>query len=1001
MMSLRLADVLNLPKEADSLITIKDYLETSLTHLEFQAAFNFYLEIADSLELFDYVFDEGKRVFETIQHQSQSMYYEKILGHLIHASLALGHLEEAKTYIDIRKEALPVVNQYMGILDEIKLKQALHEPYKEQLLRVLSDVVPDHVKIYCHESLLDIYVEDEAYDDALNEIQALYRFDLTYKYIYKELALLIKLERYDEAKKKALAELKTNKRDIKIVYTLLQLYDATEDYMKAANLEAEYEEYFEAEDESIRKQIYTLLVDLYQKIDNKPSLTLYKNRLKNINRTLTRKAKKAEEQQEPSEKVVYIEKPNTEKTRVSSALLKHLEASIHLMEYAHLIDEKLPLRDFLRLFFIEVNTYIETKDMAVYINQKTDNFYFYKKERLYDKTYTKQHVEDTYIADVLKGKEIFEQTSHIKWQKNFITQKDYDDTVGFVYALPIGDEGVFVCHLEEVLEDPAVYYDLLKLIASILFAHLADEKRLNQLKDDNRFYTSIINAPIIAFREMTATKSTYNDEAMTLFGVDKHHHFELFLRDMSYDYVHAYKKAVRTLFANPGKSEQILYTYQEKHILEKMYSIKYRNDVTIISIFVNQTKEVDKAKSLVRQATVDPETDLSNRHAFEEAFKGYLEEKVSFCLIEFNDTLKHVYGIEQMAQFFKEFAQVTKKYFKEGTTYRFDFNQLMVVIPFNDIRSVSKTVKSYFRLIEQYESKILPYEKYQAAMGVLRYPVVTVEKNREKLLRFFDISLEKAKRDKEEHAAYFVFSDYEDELFEQQVIDYLNQAIETKDIGLVFNQMIDMKQNVVWQYESELILTNLVIDAKYLLKIAEKRHRLVDLERFHIEQVCQFLVGLEKATERLIKITIPVSKETFMEPSFNPFIMGTLKKHGIPYEFIRLKCDMHLGPHQFRNQVKELVDHGIGMDTTALETAVYYPFHALHINFLKEDQKYGEYLSQMKQLTESYHMALVVRHVKTKEQKEWLQRLGIRYIEGRIYKALAAPVLFNKIKDAL
>ncbi len=998
---MRLADVLNLPKEANSLGIIKEFLGTSISNLEYQAGFNYYLEIASSLELFQYVYDEARSVFDTIENQTQTMYYEKILGHLIDACLHIGKLEEAKKYLDIRKEALPVVNQYLGLLDEVKIKKVLHEPYEEQLLRVLSDVVPDQVKIYCHEELLNIHVDQKAYEEALKDIHALYSFDLAYKYFHQELDILTQLERYDDAKQKALKALKENKRDIKTVYILLQIYYASEAYLKAANLEAEYEEYFEAEDEDMRKKLYTLLVDLYKMIDNKPSLTLYQNRLKNINRVITRKAKKEDTEIDQSEKVIFVDKPEIDKEHVSNALLKHLEQTVHLIEYAHLIDEKLPLRDFLRLFFIEVEKTIPAQSFAVYLNQKTDNFFFYKKERLYDKTYSKTQIEDTYIEDVLSGKEVFEQTSQIKWLKNLITQKDYDETVGFVYALPIGDEGVFVCHLEEVLEDPAAYYDVLKLTSAVIFSHLKDEQRLRKLKAENRFYGQVINAPTFVYREMTETRSTYNDEAMKLFNIDKHHHFELFLRDVSYEYVNAYKNLVRKLFQKPGESGQILYTYQERHILEKLYSIKYQDGVTIVSLFVDQTKAVNEAKSLVLQATVDPETDLSNRHAFDQTMESYLEEKVSFCLIEFDDQLKHIYGIEQMGRFFKEFSQVTKKHFQEAATYRFDFDQLMVVLPYNDIRSVSKAVKQYFRYIEQYASKVLPYEKFQASMGVLRYPVVTVERSRDKLLRFFDIALEKAKRDKEEHAAYFVFRDYEDELFEQQVIDYLNQAIETKEIGLQFNQMIDLEHNVVWQYESELVLTNLVIDARYLLKIAMKRNRLVALERFHIEEVCQFLVELEKATERLIKITIPISKETFLEPSFNPFILGTLKRYGIPFEFIRLKCDMNLRAHQYRNQVKELVDHGIGMDTTSVETAVFYPFHALHVNFLKEDLKFGEYMRHLNQLAANYQMALVVRNVKTKEDKEWLQRLGVRYIEGKFYKALPAPVLFNKIKDAL
>lgn len=997
---MRLADVLNLEKEADSLPLIKDYLSSSLTNLEYQAAFNYYLEIAMSLELFEYVSDEGKRVFSLIENQSQSMYYEKILSHLIQASLALGHLDEAKKYIDQRKRALPVVNQYLGLLDEIALKKALHEPYKEQLLRLLSDVIPDSVKIECHESLLAIYRDENQYHEALAEIEELYRFDLKYKYMYDELDILIHLEKYDEAKKKALAALKTNKRDIKIVYVLLNIYYLTEDYLKAANLEAEYEEFFEAEDETVRKKIYMLLVELYKKIDNKPSLTLYKNRLKNLNRKLTRQSKKVEQQPEQAKKVVVVEKTSDHK-RVSKAFKKHLDDAIHLIEYAHLIDEKLPLREFLRQFFIETEKAISAQAFAIYLNQPTNNFFFYKKERLYDKTYTKMQVDNTYIQDVLSGKELFEQTAKMKWQKDIITGKPYDDQVGFVYALPIGDEGVFVCHLTEILEDPAVYYDLLKLISAILFAHVIDEKRLKKLKSTNQFHTHVIQSPIFAYRQMTQTQSTFNDQAMKLFNIEKHHHFELFLRDVSYEYVRQYKDIVQSLFAKPGKSEQFLYTYQGKHILEKMYSILYQDDVTIISIFLDQTKDIEQAKSLVLKATVDPETNLANRHAFADAFDQYLDQKVSFCLIEFQDDLKHIYGLEQMALFFKEFSQVTKKHFHDAETYRFDFNQLMVVLSFNDIRRVTKSVKQYMRMIEQYQSNILPHETYHVSMGVLRYPVVTVEKHHDKLLRFFDIALENAKRNHDEHVSYFVFKDYENELFEQQVIDYLNQAIETKDIGLVFNQIIDLKSNIVWQYESELVLTNLVIDAKYLLKIAKKRHRLVELERFHIKQVCEFLLELEKETARLIKVTIPISKETFSDPSFNPFILGTLKQYGIPYEFIRLKCQAQLKPHQHRHQVQELVDHGIGMDTTHLETAVFYPFHALHETFLKADEKYGVYLSQLQQLTASYHMAFIIRNVKTKEQKEWLLRLGIQYMQGHMYKPLPAPVLFRKIKDSL
>jgi len=276
-----------------------------------------------------------------------------------------------------------------------------------------------------------------------------------------------------------------------------------------------------------------------------------------------------------------------------------------------------------------------------------------------------------------------------------------------------------------------------------------------------------------------------------------------------------------------------------------------------------------------------------------------------------------------------------------------------------------------------------------------------VEKHREKLLRFLDIALEKAKRDKEEHYVFFVYRDYEDELFEQQVIDHLNAAIEEKSLGLVFNQITDIKKNRVWQYESELALLNLSIDNKYLLAIAKKRNRLGDLERFHIKKVCEFLVELEKKTERLIKITIPISKETFLEPTFNPYLLGMLKDYGIPNEFIRMKFDMELRASHYSNQIQELIDRGIALDTTSLDMALSYPFHALHLDLKKESIKWNSYVSKVKEMLESFQMALVIRNVKTKDQKEALERLGVQLIEGPLYKQLPAPVLIQKIKESI
>jgi EAL domain-containing protein (putative c-di-GMP-specific phosphodiesterase class I)/GGDEF domain-containing protein len=995
---MRLSDVLKLTKQPHSLSIIKDFLEQPLSHTDYQAAFSHYFDIAIELELYDMVFEEGEKIFKEISNQAETPYFEKILRHLINAAIHLEKYDEAKKYIELRKQALPILKQYLGILDEIKYKQALQLPYLNDVLKVLTDVIPDQTKIYCHQELYKLYKNDHQYEMALNSLYELYNFDLKSMYINEELRLLFLLERYDETISKSLEELKHNKKNTEAVICLLEAYLKKHDFHKASTLEAEYEEQIDSESDELKKKAYEIIINLYHQMDNKPSLDLYQRKLKSLQKVIDKKIK-SEPEQKPE--IVYVEKVESKKVSHEN-IFKHLEIGHELLQFSHLIDDKLLLRDYLRVFFMHVDAFIQVKEYVIYLKDESPNFFHYKKERLYDKTIATTFLEDTAINQTLiSGDEVIEDTKTIRWPKNVITQKDFENDISFVFTYPLGDEGVLTIHLEEEIKDPGKYYDLFKLMSAILYAHILDEKKLTKLKKQNRYYSQVLNAPIIAYRELTDTKSTYNDEAMELFHVDKHHHLELFLRDMSYEHVHRYKEIVQRLLNKSGESQEILYRYQEKDILEKLYSLKTGDENIVMSLFFDQTKEVNQTKDLIEKATVDPETGLSNDYALTNDLEDLLKDKASLLLIDLDQNLKHIYGSEKITHYFKEFAQNTKKFFNDGTTYRCDFNQLLVIIPFNDIRSVTKIVKDYFKYLEQYESKILKYEKFSANMGILRYPVVTVEKQKDKLMRYLDIALERAKRDKEDKYVFFVYRDYEDELFEQQVIDHLNVAIETKNLGLIFNQITDIKKNRVWQYESELALFNLAIDSKYLTTIARKRNRLVDLERFHIKKVCEFLVELEKSTERLIKLTIPISKETFLDPTFNPYLLGLFKQYGIPAEFIRLKCDMDLRASHYSTQIQELIDHGISLDTTSLEMALSYPFHAVHIDIKKESLKWNSYLHKIKELLEGFQMALVIRGVKTKDQKEALERLGIMYVEGQIYKQLPAPTLIKKIKESL
>ena len=85
----------------------------------------------------------------------------------------------------------------MGLLDDILLKKALQEPYVDDIHKVMQDMIPDDVKIYCLEELFNIYKDDHQYEMALNYLYQLYNYDLMSKYFIEELNLLIELIRLE------------------------------------------------------------------------------------------------------------------------------------------------------------------------------------------------------------------------------------------------------------------------------------------------------------------------------------------------------------------------------------------------------------------------------------------------------------------------------------------------------------------------------------------------------------------------------------------------------------------------------------------------------------------------------------------------------------------------------------------------------------------------------------------------------------------------------------
>jgi EAL domain-containing protein (putative c-di-GMP-specific phosphodiesterase class I) len=992
-------DILSLEKTEASLSIIKSYLQTQLTKTDYELVFLKMLEVELFLGLSKNVITEGED-FLTNFADENSKHYSKLLKYLFDAALIEKDYDRLTYYLDERKKYGPILDDYLIILDEIKLAKILNEPYVYLLIEVTNSQAPNHVKIEVYEELLHHYLQKEKFLEAyevFNDMQNV----TNEKYYKEELDIL-----YGLGQTAKVLELAESYKDIPeavipAVLTLLKVYFEQENYHQMTIIDSEYEPFFEDASIEDRIEFYEICVNLYKKLGIRQSEKYYNDNLKRVKKleTKVKKTETVKEEKKVKAEVTEVVPRKKEATLSSIEEKRQISNFFDIFIFSENINEKLVLRDYLRTLFIFIDNYITASNYVIYLNDQ--RFYHYKKERLYEKRLIEEAINPTIIRNVIeKGHEYFSNPLDFDKNVDIITQLPYSNEVKYVYAIPLEKEGAFLVYFDEVVNDPEIYYDFIKLLGALIYSKISRENKIKGFRKENFFLSKIINSDLAPLRIVTESRTTYNSSGQKLLKEDESTYIDHFISKLKSDYIRNYRELIRKMLSSPNQVEEVKYQYQNLYIKEKLVSILDEDEIKVVSVFDDVTKTVIELETSEQKAITDRETKLYNLSHLKSKMNDLTNAKTTFISIELNLDNRHIYGPDNTSLYFKEFAKITDDFFVDGVTYRIDFNELMVTLPYNDIRAVNNILKNYINHLEKYQVTSIPYEQFQVKMGVLRYPVVTNQTNVDMLLKFIDIAKEKSKLRKDTPYHQFTYSDYEEEAFEQTILNYLNDSLEKKNLTLSFVQIIDIKKTVVWQYESEINIPNMKLDNRYIITLAKKRNRIIDLDRHHILKVLNFLVKLSQETKVLIKITIPISEETFVDPTFNAFLIGAIKDRKIPFSFIRLKIDLNnIKTHHHAHKIHELLNTGISLDTTALAMALTYPFNALYIDFNDSDIKWQTYYGNLSKMLEEFHITLIATNINSKDQIDTLNRLGIKLACGKLYPNISSEKLFNQILE--
>lgn len=988
-------DIIKLNNEHENLNIITSFLNTHQNQEDYERALLKYIQIASSLNLDELLLKEANKYLVKLKDLKATKYRENIYDSLFESALKVKDFSLSKTYLNNKKELLKEMDKYKSTLDEIKYLKATNEDYFDQLISLKKEVIPNETLIYVNEELYNYYFNLKDYYNSLKILNELYEDTLNVKYENEMIKIYFLMENYEKVITSATNLMNENSNNLYTVIFLISSLRIQKNYRRATSIEAEYEIAIESSnDYNLKLFAFNEIIKLYEDTNNTLSINLYKDKLKKLNRD----KKVLEKKQTIKEPEIKIKEIKT-KTLISDAqYLKYFNWINEWLIYSNNKKINIRFREYLRDLFIKIDEKIQFKDVVLYINNNNEsNFYHYKKERLFDKKVTKFYLENTIIETTIKNKKaIFSKPNNLISKKDVLTQKDYKEEVKYVYSIYVNEDFVILFYFEEEIKDPGLIYELLNGIALIINIRLIDEEKVKELNKDSKYLEILINNPVIPMRKLTKSRSFYNDEATKLFNIDEYLHIEIFLRDIELDDAKKYKEHLERLFNYPNEFKTFTFKYQDLVILEYMFAIKDNQNVSIYSYFIDITNYYNKENKLDIKANYDFETNLLNKSNFNENYLTFLEDKATLILLELNTSIRDIYGTERVNKFFIEYANITKKHFKDDLLYRYNNNQLLLVLKQNDIRTINNILNDYFSVINNIRSYTLKYETFNVKAGFLRYPVATTEKNIAKIYKYLDVALNESKISNKNYTD-FTYSMYEKDVFEQEVIDYLNEAIENKKVSLRFNQIINIEKNTVLNYESEIYLPNINIRNEYLINIAKRRNKLIELDYFHVEMVASFLENLEKETNYYVNITIPVSEQTFNDNEFENYVSQIFKKYKVPLKYIKIFIDASLVKQKEIIKAEKLINYGINLETNDINTALNSNVYSLHLNYI-DNKKHKNYYQMLNNLFEEENIKIIIKNVNNQNIKKYLERIKIKYISGELYKKVDSVELFKQIK---
>lgn len=462
------------------------------------------------------------------------------------------------------------------------------------------------------------------------------------------------------------------------------------------------------------------------------------------------------------------------------------------------------------------------------------------------------------------------------------------------------------------------------------------------------------------------------------------------------------------IIITPGSA--IAQEYNKSLVITFISSIIVNFGILIIAIYIVMSNK-SKRKKLYELAYIDKLTGLGNYNYFIEISKELLKNndgRYHLIILDIDKfkTFNKQYGRETGDKLLQQIGKKLKQLVGiDQLITRFSNDIFAILLKENRL-----STKEFHKLLEKINDELSNADidgiKYKVLISI---GVYNIKKNENDIFHVLDKALmahESAKGNY--NHKYEIFNEHLEEkiLKEHYFETKMNEGLEKGEFKVFYQPKVNSQTGKMQQAEA---LVRWELDGKLIppnefIPLFERNKFIIKLDTYIFEQVCRDVSEWKSKYNKLIRVSINISKEHLLEKNFVKEYCNIARKYNLMPEDFELEItesatiDDNVDLVALLNEIKKagfsiaIDDFGTGYSSLSI-------LQNMPIDVIKIDKSFvnqPRMLEIMMIIANKLELKTVIEGVETKEQVIELQNLGIDFLQGYYYSRPVRKVVFEK-----